>query len=274
VVNSNITMTSNKIDSLNISDLVIDQTYEINFCDTETSDIIDDEIAPEYNGNYKLKQVIETTIDYTTLEFKTPNKENTDQITYAIFENIMNSKYIFIAKPFVPVKDKDNFYFKTVTFVHWNTIDDDVSALLADAMNPMKSRWNETHGKFERYTVSQDEYVFSQITDEENYTGCVIFPYNNQIISKTYENCIICYAPLDNVHGPGFSNNCKKNFNNVIQVCDLESPKHYLHRGCAIAICNMSSVNEKRGKCPYCVNRNMINNIANVKKINTKDLQK
>lgn len=110
-----------------------------------------------------------------------------------------------------------------------------------------------------------------------------------------YENCPVCQEPLDNVHGPGNRSienrltNCIINCNDVIRVCDLEKPLHYLHRGCAIDICNMGSVDaaqqmglnftfnmpsQKRGKCPLCVTRDMNVDPTSVSKVPTERLVK
>ena len=111
-----------------------------------------------------------------------------------------------------------------------------------------------------------------------------------------YEICPVCQEPLDNVHGPGNYHSienrythCNINCNDVIRVCDLEKPLHYLHRGCAIDICNMGSVDaaqqmglnftfnmpsQKRGKCPLCVTRDMNVDPTSVSKVPTERLVK
>lgn len=280
-------MSRDKIESLSMDGFVIDQMYEICFCNTETADIIEEQLAPRYNGIYKFKNIVHTALNYITLapDIYDGLNKNIVQVTYAIFENMNENtedpKYIYIAKPLEPVLDKEGFYFKTVSFSCWKTIDFDCKIFLEDPMNPVNLQWNNTQKKYEACPISQEEYVFSQIADAENYIGCVVIPYNkehddmanNDIdVGGTYEDCIICYMPLDTVHGPEKSNYCKTtNLNDVIQVCDLEKPKHYLHRGCAIAVYNRLTC-QTRGKCPYCVNRDLVNDIENVAKIYRKCL--
>jgi len=165
-------MTISKTESLSLSDLTVDKTYELCFCDTESSGIIADQLAPQCNGIYKLKNITETT------------SESTVQISYAVFENMSETpnttKYIYVATPLEPALDKEGFHFKTVTFTCFKVIDFDIKVFLEDAMNPVEPRWNETNKKFEFYSVSQNEFVLSQIMNSDNYTGCILLPYNEE----------------------------------------------------------------------------------------------
>jgi hypothetical protein len=57
---------------------------------------------------------------------------------------------------------------------------------------------------------------------------------------SNYEDCIICGDPLDNIHGPGPSNKCRQNCDDVVKVC---KNNHMFHRGCILQACNAGRVN-------------------------------
>jgi hypothetical protein len=88
---------------------------------------------------------------------------------------------------------------------------------------------------------------------------------NQQINESPYEECIICGDLLNNVIGPGDSEKCGQNCNDVVSVC---RNNHRFHRGCILNACNADPVNvtaqmgftqyethrpqQRRNKCPVC----------------------
>jgi surface protein len=84
---------------------------------------------------------------------------------------------------------------------------------------------------------------------------------------SNYEDCVICREPLDNTDGPGPSNKCRENCNDVVKVC---KNNHMFHRGCILQACNAESVDvasqmgfsqfstlhpqARTSKCPLCTN--------------------
>jgi hypothetical protein len=81
----------------------------------------------------------------------------------------------------------------------------------------------------------------------------------------TYEDCLICADPLNNVDGPGSGTNCNQFCNDVVVIC---RNNHKTHRACILNSCNSAPVNvrgqlgyndvvinrdqERRNKCPFC----------------------
>jgi surface protein len=88
---------------------------------------------------------------------------------------------------------------------------------------------------------------------------------NQQINDSPYEECIICGDLLNNVIGPGDSEKCGQNCNDVVSVC---RNNHRFHRGCILNACNADPVNiaaqmgfeqyetnrpqQRRNNCPVC----------------------
>jgi surface protein len=88
---------------------------------------------------------------------------------------------------------------------------------------------------------------------------------NQPINESPYEECIICGDLLNNVIGPGNSEKCGQNCNDVVSVC---RNNHRFHRGCILNACNADPVNiaaqmgfgeyptnrpqQRRNKCPVC----------------------
>lgn len=85
---------------------------------------------------------------------------------------------------------------------------------------------------------------------------------------SNYEDCVICGAPLDNTDGPGPSDKCTENCNDVVKVC---KNNHMFHRGCILQACNAESIDiasqmgfssqfstlrpqARTSKCPLCTN--------------------
>jgi hypothetical protein len=60
-----------------------------------------------------------------------------------------------------------------------------------------------------------------------------------QIEEKPYPQCSICYEYLDNEDGPGPSEKCQENCNDVVNVC---VNNHLFHRGCILNSCNAGGV--------------------------------
>lgn len=83
--------------------------------------------------------------------------------------------------------------------------------------------------------------------------------------SSNFEECQICYDLLDNIHGPGPSDKCDENCNDVIKIC---KNNHIIHRGCVLNSCYADAVDtasqmgfpeysnlreqKRRNKCPFC----------------------
>jgi hypothetical protein len=61
----------------------------------------------------------------------------------------------------------------------------------------------------------------------------------DQIEEKPYPKCSICYEYLDNEDGPGPSEKCQENCNDVVNVC---VNNHLFHRGCILNSCNAGGV--------------------------------
>jgi hypothetical protein len=88
---------------------------------------------------------------------------------------------------------------------------------------------------------------------------------NQQINDSPYEECIICGDLLNNVAGPGDSEKCGQDCNDVVSVC---RNNHRFHRGCILNACKADPVNiaaqmgfaqyanerpqQRRNKCPVC----------------------
>jgi hypothetical protein len=88
---------------------------------------------------------------------------------------------------------------------------------------------------------------------------------NQQINESPYEECIICGDLLNNVIGPGNSEKCGQDCNDVVSVC---RNNHRFHRGCILNACNADPVNiaaqmgfaqyethrpqQRRNNCPVC----------------------
>lgn len=256
-----------------MSDLEINQIYELYFYDTEGTDgRIYEEIALKHDGIYRLRNI--NTVIFNELY---------TAVTYAVFENTDETvvpRNVFVAIPLIPEQlPHSNFFFKFISFIQHDSND---NLVLGNAIEPRLPYSNRL--------VSQNDYISTLIINIENYVGCVIFPHkenkeNNDIINGEYEICPICYSPLNNMDGPGRTKNCRKKCNDVIQVCNL---KHYLHRGCALELCNLEHVNvaaqmgfnqyenywapKKNGKCPYCVTKDMIPNLETVEKVDQENL--
>jgi hypothetical protein len=88
---------------------------------------------------------------------------------------------------------------------------------------------------------------------------------NQPINESPYEECIICGDLLNNVAGPGNSEKCAQDCNDVVSVCPNN---HRFHRGCILNACNADPVNiaaqmgfeqyethkaqQRRNNCPVC----------------------
>jgi hypothetical protein len=89
----------------------------------------------------------------------------------------------------------------------------------------------------------------------------------NQLTDDSpYEECIICGDLLNNVVGPGNSEKCEQDCNDVVSVC---RNNHRFHRGCILNACNADPVNvaaqmgfeqsvsyapqQRRNNCPVCM---------------------
>jgi len=86
------------------------------------------------------------------------------------------------------------------------------------------------------------------------------------INDSPYEECVICGDLLNNVIGPGDSEKCGQNCNDVVSVCPNN---HRFHRGCILNACNADPVNvaaqmgfeqsvsyapqQRRNNCPVCM---------------------
>jgi ankyrin repeat protein len=84
-------------------------------------------------------------------------------------------------------------------------------------------------------------------------------------IDTPYEECIICSELLDNINGPGESEKCSENCNDVVKICENN---HMIHRGCILNACNANKVNiasqmgfsqfntlakqKRKNQCPIC----------------------
>jgi hypothetical protein len=86
----------------------------------------------------------------------------------------------------------------------------------------------------------------------------------NVVDISNYEDCIICGDALDNIHGPGPSDKCHENCDDVVKVCKND---HMFHRGCILQACNAESVDvaaqmgseysylrpqARKARCPLC----------------------
>jgi hypothetical protein len=56
---------------------------------------------------------------------------------------------------------------------------------------------------------------------------------------QPFPDCVICGEYLNNVDGPGPSENCQVNCNDVVNVCENN---HLFHRGCILTSCNAGRV--------------------------------
>jgi hypothetical protein len=57
---------------------------------------------------------------------------------------------------------------------------------------------------------------------------------------EIFSECVICGEYLDNNAGPGPSDKCQENCNDVVSVCENN---HLFHRGCILESCNVGRVN-------------------------------
>lgn len=114
--------------------------------------------------------------------------------------------------------------------------------------------------------------VFDLIADQTVRIGIAPTILNNAATNliesdnSLYDECLFCAEPLDNISGPGPSQNCSANCNDVVKIC---SNNHMLHRVCVLNSCNSGPVDvsgqigseystmrelNNKNKCPFCTN--------------------
>lgn len=111
--------------------------------------------------------------------------------------------------------------------------------------------------------------------DAANAANAAAAYANAQAQSTSYEECMLCYEPLNNIDGPGPDAKCHANCNDVViahpkkDENDEDEPYHKFHRGCILNWCAAERVNvleqmgirhgpdeaymvEMRKQCPLC----------------------
>ena len=112
--------------------------------------------------------------------------------------------------------------------------------------------------------LNTNPYVPERITQIKKAEQVEQNKLNVRIDNSKYEQCSICLDILDNIHGPGSTDNCKDNGNDVVIAC---TNRDMFHRGCILDWCNAPSVDtaaqmgstysnvkqqEKSNNCPLC----------------------